>query len=193
MSKDTSDILIGAAILIPFLALIFAAAKVLAAFSNARFKKAFAPLLPLVAGRMENDGLRGQLFGTYEGRSIALEVITGARNRMFAGHPNQKRNLMKIQVEGPASGPDWRFHDGELRILENNPDREASILAELTRAGALELLRMIPSEVLVRYSSNQKLLTSEQDIAPALAPTSRHFLLHLEVLSKLAAIAAWKR
>ena len=98
MSRDTADILEGAAYLIPALVVIFIAAKALAAFTNRRFAHALNPLLPVIAGTLRKDGLRGQIFGTHEGRAVAIEVIEGARSLRFPGHSNQKRNLWRIEL-----------------------------------------------------------------------------------------------
>ena len=194
MSKETADILEGAAYLIPALVVIFIAAKVLAAFTNRRFAQALAPLLPVIAGTLRKDGLRGQIFGTHEGRPVAVEVMEGVRDRRFPGHPNEKRTLWRIELNAAGGALDWTFDRRGLRTFSPGSfaptAEEAACAATLESSGAIAAIQSLAGEFFIAYSARLKRFSFVEDIRPALAPSPERFRGQLELLETLRRLTA---
>jgi hypothetical protein len=74
MSQETMGNLIGAAILVPFLILVFLAGQVLARFQGRRLSRALEPLASLVNGKVSSDGNNGFLVGAYGGRRVQVRI-----------------------------------------------------------------------------------------------------------------------
>jgi hypothetical protein len=83
MDQETKDLLFGAAVLIPFLIAVFAAGFVISRFKNRRFTAAWAPLVPIIGGKVVDDGggaATSWLTGTFQGRSVHAVMIPNRRD-----------------------------------------------------------------------------------------------------------------
>ena len=83
-----SDMLLGAIVLVPFLAFIFVAGYFIYQFKNRQLTSAWGPLVGLVNGKVVGDGGGGAsswLSGTFQGRPVVAKL---------APNPNQRYPLL---------------------------------------------------------------------------------------------------
>ena len=121
MSKDLRDVIDSAAYLIGFFLVCYSAGRILKPFNQARYSKAFAPLAPLIRDVFRDDGSgnSGFMTGAFGGSNLRTGISPDSRSLMFAGHPNQKRNLFHITMEGGAEKQDLNVSFGNKWVLDN--------------------------------------------------------------------------
>ena len=108
MSQETWDMIVGAAILIPFLILVFAAGLVLNKFKNGRFTRAWGPLVPIINGTVIQDGggaATSWLTGTYRRRKVRASMVPN-RNR-YSGESGHTYNYFDIEIQDVPGGQGW--------------------------------------------------------------------------------------
>lgn len=192
MSQETWDIIQGAALLVPFLILVFVAAKVLAAFRNRRFNHALSPLAPLINGTLHSDGIHGLMTGTYQGKEVGVSVTLGTRSLMFEGHSNQKRNILDIEMAGLPGRQDWRFVFGNEWVLDKNRWRikadDKALEERLNHSGVANAINDMGNVPAIMYLASRKVLAYTEDIRPDIAPSPERFQQQLELLVYLAQV-----
>lgn len=88
--------LFGVVVLAIFLVVVFALGFLISRFKNARFEKEWQPLVPLINGKVVNDGggaATSWLTGTYQGKSVYASMIP-KRNRYSVHRRN--RELLQL-------------------------------------------------------------------------------------------------
>ena len=83
-----NDTLLGGIALAAFLVLVFGAGVVLNKWKNARFRQAWAPLVPIINGKVEDDGggaASSWLAGTYQGQPVYARMTPARFDRLIDG------------------------------------------------------------------------------------------------------------
>jgi hypothetical protein len=201
MDQETSEILFGAAILIPFLIAVFAAGLVLNRFKNRRFHAAWRPLVPVIDGTVVDDGggaASSWLTGTFEGRRVHASMTP---NRSTVPGSALKYNYFELAVGELAGEHNWRveytlptfgFGSGEWRIIAD----ELPLAQRLERAGVLDIVAGMqagarpasPTLPAVNYLKNAATLTYCEDVGGGWTPAPDRFRHQLALLIQLAAI-----
>lgn len=190
MTQDTKDILQGAAMLVPFLVVVYVIGRILAAFTKAKFKRALAPLAPTIAGTLSDEG-SGALGGTVDGRTIWVRTSEGVRSHQYPGHSNTKRNLFEIELPQIAGAHEWSIalsvaSYGPLEYVIRSSDDATR--DRLTNAGVIADVTALNGWIVIRYSSVMKSLSYTEEVTPRLAPTPERFRQQLDLLAHLARV-----
>jgi hypothetical protein len=192
MSQETRDTIDGMLIFIPFFLLISAAAWLLFRLKRRRYNQALVPLAPLIGGTLHSDGNSAIMRGAWQGRPLGVQVSPDTRHDDFRGHPNEKRNILRLELDELPGRHDWkvvfenRWGVGEerWRIKADTP----ALAAYLAQAGIIEALDALGNWPVVWYSARQRRLSYLEDIRPRLAPPPARFRQQLAVLAQLAGI-----
>lgn len=192
ITENTREIIEGAAILVPFLILVFIASRIMARINTSRYNKAFTSLVSAIDGTLMSDGLSSMMSGRYGGRSILVSLSREVRSMEYHGHSNTKRNILLVEMSPVAGVHDWairyRSTYGIGREEWHTSTAEEALKAKLSETGAVAEINGMGIMAFASYSSNQKTLTYHEDIHPAIAPTPHRFQVQLDLLEKLAAI-----
>lgn len=190
MSQETSDILLGVAVLIPFLICVFAAGFILNRFKNRRFVKAWASLVPIIGGKVIDDGggaTTSWLKGTYQGRQVWASMVPN-RNR-YSGETGHYYNYFDITIQGAPGGQDWSVeHKTALlgfgatgwKIETSDPALEV----RLRDAGVIDMLAGMGMPK-VEYKRRDGTLVYSEDVTPQWVPTPERFQEELGLLVRL--------
>jgi hypothetical protein len=193
MSQETSDFIFGAVVLAIFLVFVFVLGWLISKFKNARFAKAWAPLLPIISGTITNDGggaATSWLAGTYQGRRVRASM-TPDRNR-YSGESDPKYNHFDVALLDVPGRQDWSvvyktpvlgFGEHGWRIQTEDKALEARLLA----AGVMQLITRLGCDALA-YQAKAQTLACEQDVTPRWVPTPERFRADLESLILLAQV-----
>ena len=199
MDQETWDIIIGAAILVPFLIVVFAVGFALNRFKNRRFHAAWRPLVPIVDGKVVEDGggaASSWLTGTFQGRHVQAGMTP---NQNAGANATLRYNYFDIAFESVQGECDWRVEyrlavfgiggDG-WRIVADDTAlaerlRRAGVLdiVDTMRAGAHAAPPMAPA--VLEYRERSGTLTYREDTGTEWAPSPDRFrnqltqLLHL--------------
>jgi hypothetical protein len=180
---STDDFILGSIILVIFLVSVYAAGRALSRIKNARFARAWQPLVPVIGGKVIDDGggaASSWLTGTYKGRSFAAQMVPG-RNR-YSGETGFRYNYFDVALLETPGKADWS--------LDGRPiSRDKSLEQRLMNAGAMDVLTGIGSAE-VRYDARQRTLTIVQEPGAAWVPPPAHFEAQLNALLRLAEINA---
>jgi hypothetical protein len=195
-----SDNVQGAILLAIFLALVFAASRVLARVTGARYARAMAPLTPVIEGTFATDSLsHGWIKGTFGGRTVLAASTPGVQAFGDGGSAN-RYNAFDVEVGDVAGAEDWTVTYGSHgvgQILSRNESwritADAALQDRLERSGLIaELERFAGAGVrgypTVIYRAGQKTLTHRDNVSPATAPPPEHFRRQLELALRLAQI-----
>jgi hypothetical protein len=204
MDQETRDILIGAAILIPFLIVVFAAGLVLNRFKNRKFAAAWRPLVPVIGGTVVDDGggaATSWLTGRFEGRPVHASM-TPNRNRTSEGG-GLTYNYFDVALNDVPGRIGWQIRYAAGGVL---PFGKASWYVEaddpavaerLLRAGVLEMVRPLaearaipPTLATVRYDRGGATLTYCEDAGAQWIPSPERFREQLALLLRLASVNA---
>ncbi len=189
MSKETLEIIRGVAVLVPFLVLVFIAFRVLAAWTNARFRRALLPLAPFISGTLHSNGIHGSMTGTFRGRDVEVQATTGTRSLEFPGHSDQKRNLFTIEITGLTGEQEWGFSHGREVVFGKNHWRlhadDDALLERLDHTGVITRIEAMENLPVIRFSAARKTLSYIEDILPNLAPLPERFQKQLEQLAQI--------
>lgn len=193
MSPATSDFIFGAVVLAIFLVFVFVLGWLISKFKNARFAKAWVPLLPIINGTITDDGggaATSWLTGTYQGRRVRASM-TPERNR-YSGESDPKYNHFDVALLDVPGRQDWRvmyktpvlgFGEYGWRIQTQDKTLEARLQA----AGVLQQVAQLQCDAL-EYKTKAQTLTYEQDLTPQWVPTPERFRADLELLILLAQV-----
>ncbi len=184
MSHDTGDTVLSVIGLAVFLVLAYAVGVLLSRFKNARFRKAWAPLQPLINGKVVDDGggaATSWLSGTYRGHQVQARM-TPQRNLGETGPRFNDFAVALAQVKGEQ---DWTF----ARRQSPEPGKSPWLVTANTTAVAQRLERAVIENMLpglgypkVTFRQQTGLLEYQVDVTPALVPAPELLARTLEFL-----------
>ncbi|HVK56844.1 MAG TPA: hypothetical protein VM532_17675 [Burkholderiales bacterium] len=196
MSQETMDNLIGAAILVPFLILVFLAGRVLARFQGRRLSRSLEPLAPLVDGKVSSDGNNGFLVGVYGGRQVQVRICpkTGGL-RGYSPHGTSVYNVFELEMSSVSGALDWTLIYGRPIIIGGegwsvSADTPA-FKVEVVRSEIVSLVHAaggLGSWPVVAYTAKYERLTYSEDVQPWLAPPPERFAVLLDLMVNVADI-----
>lgn len=187
------DMLFGTFVLVIFLAFVFGFGFLLYRFKNRRFTQAWAPIVPLLNGKVTGDGGGGAtswLSGTYRGQPVRAAMIPN-RNR-YSGESGPRYNYFEIALLEVPGRQDWSIEHktpvlgfGQTGWQIDTDD--AALRDRLNASGVIdEIARMGPEEI--RYQARAKTLLYSEDVTPLWVPAPERFLEELELLMRLARV-----
>lgn len=173
---------LGTVVLVLFLVFCFGAGKVLSGFKNARFTKAWAPLVPIIDGTIVHDGggaSTSWLTGSWQGRKVHASMTPG-RNR-YSGESGVRYNEFGVELLDVPGGQDWRIANSRIEIAE------PALRQRLEASGILLMIQAFGAPA-VSYSRSQKKLSYSEDAGSRWIPTPEHFRAELDLLLRLARV-----
>jgi hypothetical protein len=180
--EGSSDMALGSVVLFFFLIFIFALGKVIYTFKNARFTRAWSPLVPIINGTVVGDGGGGAtswLTGTWQGRRVRAMMIPG-RNR-YSGESGPRYNDFGIELLDVPGGQDWRIDNSRVEMAE------PALRQRLEASGILLMIQAFGAPT-VSYSRAQRMLSYSEDAGSRWTPTPEHFEAELGLLLRLAQV-----
>jgi hypothetical protein len=187
------DMLFGSFVLVIFLVFVFGFGFLLNRFKNRRFTQAWRPLVPLINGKIIEDGggaATSWLSGTYRGQLVRAAMVPN-RNR-YSGESGHRYNHFEIALLEVPGRQDWRI-EYKTPILgfgktgwQIETD-DAALRDRLLASGVIdEIARMGPEEI--RYQARAKTLLFSEDVTPLWVPASARFQEELELLLRVAKV-----
>ncbi|HYE71934.1 MAG TPA: hypothetical protein VEF04_01330 [Blastocatellia bacterium] len=192
MSQETSDFIFGAFVLAIFLVFVFALGFLINKFKNARFTKAWSPLINIINGKVIEDGGGGAtsyLLGTYRGRRMQASMSPDI-NRYSDG--GDKINYFEVAAMDVPGKEDWTlsyetavlgFGQTGLQIKSKDKALEAA----LNQAGVISMIAGFGNPT-IKYSRSSQKLTFSEDVTPQWIPTPDRFRAELELLLRLVEV-----
>jgi hypothetical protein len=197
-----SDILFGAVGLVIFLAVAFVGGYLLYKVKNARFSKAWGPLVQLVDGKVVGDGGGGAtswLVGIYKGRKVQAGMVPDRNMYSSDDSSNAKYNYFEVALSDEPGKHDWSVtFDRKFlglgqegwRVQTKDPMleaglKDANVISLVSAYGEpashfdLPPLEFVRREGLLRY---------RYDAGSSWTPSVQVFAQHLEMLLKVAEI-----
>jgi hypothetical protein len=184
------DMLFGAMVLAVFMVFVFALGFLVNRFKNSGFRKAWAPLIPMIQGKVVEDGggaATSWLSGTYRGRKVVASM-TPSRNR-YSGESGSRYNYFDVALLDVPGGQDWQieyktailgFGQTGWRVLT----KDKALEDRLNASGILITIpNFRPDEVL--YRARERKLLFAEDVTPQWIPTPERFQQELELLLAL--------
>ena len=204
MDQETWDIMIGAAILVPFLIAVFGVGFALNTFKNRRFHAAWRPLVPVIDGKVVEDGggaASSWLTGTFQGRHVQAGMTP---NQNAGANATLRYNYFDIALDSVRGECDWRVDYGVpvfgigsegWRVVADDTAlagrlRQAGVLdiVEAMRAGASAAPPVAPA--VLEYRQGPGTLTYREDAGTQWAPSPDRFRNQLAQLLRLANVNA---
>ena len=195
MTQETSsgDMLFGVVVLIIFMIFVFALGFAINSFKNRRFTRAWAPLVPLIGGKVVEDGggaASSWLIGTYRDQQVAAQM-TPNRN-LYSGETGHDYNHFDVALRNVPGKQDWSveyktailgFGQTGWQIEAEDPALQqrlhaSGILDHITRMGGMS----------VTYRKSERLLRYSEDITPLWISPPERFQQELEFLLLLKRI-----
>jgi hypothetical protein len=195
MSQEvaTGDIVFGAIILVVLLICALVVGRFISGIKNKRFAKAWAPLVPLINGKVSYDGggaATSWLSGTYRGKRVQASMIPN-RN-LYTEESGSRYNYFDVALVDIPGQQDWQisYKTAVLGIGRTGwqmvPDapifearlQDANIMATLAHLG----------NPTIEYSARGRRLRYSADVTPRWAPPPEKFQAVLEILLQLATI-----
>src|SRR5262245_29922515 len=102
------DLISGSIILAVFLVGVYFAGRILSRLKNARYARAWAPLIPVIGGKVVDDGggaATSWLTGTYMGRSVCASMVPN-RNR-YPGESGFRFHYFEVALLETPGKSDW--------------------------------------------------------------------------------------
>jgi hypothetical protein len=198
MSSGNDDMVLGIAVLALFLVFVFALGYAINRFKNRHFAHAWAPLAPIIGGRVVEDGggaTTSWLVGRFEGRTVAAS-ITPARNRYSgddagAGH---RYNHFDVALSDERGSAPWSveeraaalgFGRREWQVLSQEP----RLVERLRGAGVLDMAVEVDA-LRIEYTPRDRTLRLSQDLGSRTVPAPEQFRRALDTLLRLGAVNA---
>jgi hypothetical protein len=181
--ESSSDMVFGSVVLVIFLVFVFALGKVIYTFKNARFTKAWSPLVPIINGTVVGDGGGGStswLTGTWQGRRVRA-IMTPDRNR-YSGESGSRYNEFGVELLDVPGAQDWTV--GEDQRIET---KDPSLRQRLEASGILLMIEAFGSPT-VEYRHRQGTLSFSEDAGSRWTPIPERFEAELEFLLRLASL-----
>lgn len=201
-NASMSDMVFGAIGLIIFLALIFVAGALLYKLVNARFNRAWGPLMPLINGKVVGDGGGGAtswLVGAYQGRKVQASMTPGRNMYSPADSSGGKYNYFEVALADIGGKRDWSVtFDRKIlgigqtgwRVKSDDPSVEASLKAADISSLLIPFgepaghFNLAPLD----YNHRERLLCFRYDNGAQWAPTPQSFAAQLDMLVRAAEI-----
>lgn len=186
------DILFGAAVLAVFLVCALIIGRFLSSIKNRRFTRAWSPLIPLIQGKVSDDGggaATSWLNGSYRGQRIVASMIPG-RNRYLEN--GETYNYFDVALLDLPGKHDWRI-EYKTKVIGLGStgwqiDTKNQLLKDrLEMAGVPARLQSLGSPTL-DYSTSRRLLLYSEDVTPRWLPTPERFTEELDLLLLLATL-----
>jgi hypothetical protein len=193
MSQETSDLILGAVVLVIFLIFVFVAGWILNKFKNARFTRAWTPLQPIINGKVHEDGggaATSYLVGTYRGWQVQASM-TPNRNR-YSGESGHRYNYFDVALLEVPGKHDWSFayhtpllgrETATWRVVTHDP----ALAERLQNANLISVLAGL-GHPKIEYKQRGKMLQYQADITPLQVPTPEMFQRQIEALIWMAKI-----
>jgi hypothetical protein len=191
------DMAFGAAVLAVALPVFYFIGKVIVRLKNAKFERAWRPLMPVLTGAkvvadQGGGGASSWLTGTYRGTSVFAEMTPDVGRGGLTDSPGYE-NRFETGVRDLAGASDWSVRWSEQFLGFGTTGWVVSsddpVLTEkLERAGVRELVASLGRGE-VRYRTFTSTLVLHQDIRPLWVPPPERFRTELDVLLELAAVA----
>lgn len=194
MTQEMSDMLFGAGILALFLVIVFVLGYGINRLKNARFTRTWQPLIPLIDGKVVEDGggaATSWLTGTYKGTAVYASIVPN-RNRyaMTDDTGGHVYNYFEVGVQNVRGQFAWSVehkegvlgfgHKGWTATSENK-----KLAADLERSGVVEeISRYHP--MTVEYNPRTKTLRFTEDVTPLLLPPNDRVQQELDLLLNIA-------
>jgi hypothetical protein len=190
-----SDTVLGTTILVMFLALVFAAGKVLYRIKNAALAREWAPLRPSIENARvvgdEGGGATSWLTGTYRGRRITASISPDVSSYTGTDGSGHYRNAFSVALEDVPGARDWRLapapwsSGSQCDVVASDETLRAALAAStatsiLSRLGAGE----------VDFSKSARALRFSEDVRPLKVPPPERFRAALDALMELADVNA---
>ena len=180
-----NDTLFGVIALAIFLVVVFAIGILVNRIKNARFALTWGPLIPLINGKVEENGggaASSWLTGTYGGHKVYAQMIPGRK----LSEGSQPFNDFAMGVREVPGHDDWKF---EFRGHGSPPWQvTAGSTAIAQRLERVNISEHLPGlgypKISYRKSTGQ--LEYQVDITPAKVPTPEQFVRTLDFLIWLA-------
>ena len=190
----------GLAVALP---VFWAVGRLVARVRNARFARAWAPLLPLVDGTLGFDttGSSSALTGRYRGAGVQATMAPkvppdwGLGRTVLGAHVGVHRNGFLLTLRGIAGHSDWWVtYPDRVPLLGSDAYAvhadDPALVARLERAGVVALAERLEPALWIRYSAAAATLTLREDVEPRWVPRPERFQAALDVLTTLAALNA---
>lgn len=184
--------LFGGMVLAIFLVFVFLLGMVINRFKNARFRKAWAPLIPMIQGKVVEDGggaATSWLAGTYRGKRVVASMVPDRNRYDDGGH---RYNYFEVALLDVSGQQDWTieyqtavlgFGQTGWRVVT----KDKALEDRLTASGLLFTMPNFGSDG-VRYRSRERKLLFTEDVTPRWIPTPERFQQELELLLTLAKV-----
>jgi hypothetical protein len=179
-----SDTVLGVIILAIFLPVVYVAGRWVNRFKNARFHQAWAPLVPLIDGKVVDDGggaASSWMTGTYRGQKVQARM-TPARAVDEDGPRFNDFSVAVAEVDGEH---DWSFAFRSGPAPGKSPWRvtagSTAVAQRLERAGIEARLPGLGYPK-VTFTRASRLLEYQVDVTPSIVPTAEQFKATLEFL-----------
>ena len=146
MKQESSDLLFGVAVLIPFLIGVFVLGWLISRFKNRRFAGAWQPLVRIIGGTVVEDGggaATSWLTGTFEGRQVHASM-TPNRNR--SNESGLRYHHFEATLQNVPGRVDWQvaYKAGMIGFGKESWQIHADdpvVADRLQRAGVVDLIR----------------------------------------------------
>lgn len=197
------DFVFGAIVLVIFLALVAAAGVLLYRIKNARFTRAWAPLVPVIGGRIRGDGggaATSFLVGSYLHHDVeaSMSPNAGAVGGVGETSTGVAHNAFEIKLGGVSGRSDWRLlgpraGTGQWRIDTADEELRQRLAASdlIIRVAALghpsHAITTVGLPVL-RFVSGHAMLHYREDAGPVVVPSAQRFRQELDTLLGVVAL-----
>ncbi len=202
MEQESSDLLFGVAVMIPFLIGIFVFGWLISRFKNRRFAGAWQPLVPVIGGKIVEDGggaATSWLTGTFAGRQVHASM-TPDRNR--SNESGLRYHHFEATLQHVPGRVDWQveYKAGMLGFGQASWQTHADdpvVADRLQRAGVIDLIRPLaearavpPWLPTVKYSYRTSTVSYSEDAGTSWIPSADRFREQLALLIRLAQVNA---
>lgn len=193
----------GVGVLAVALPVFWAVGRLAGRVRNARFARAWAPLVPVVDGTLAFDrtGSSSSLTGRYRGAGVhatmALGVTSdwGRGRTVIDGDVGPRGNAFLLTLRGVAGRGDWSvIYPDRVPLLGSDAYAvradDPALVARLERAGVVALAERLEPALWIRYAAAAGTLTLREEVQPRWVPRPERFEAALDVLTALAALNA---
>lgn len=154
---------------------------------NARFTRAWQPLVPVIAGHITGDGSTSWLSGRYRDQEVTAASAPGSLVNGMVDEDMRRYNAFDITATGLSGSQTWtisrqrRFGVGTAYWSVAAGD--SALEERLRTAGILEALDQLGGNCLrLEYSAKGGRLVYRENVTPALVPTPERFVAQLDFL-----------
>jgi len=194
MSQETSDLILGAILLVVMIPVIYFVARMISTIGDAWGAHLLAPLASAIGGTVDRH--QPCILGKYQGRDVRVSFSPG--QSVGSGEGATTINAFHIEILNLPGGKDWRikyhlsgiFGQGPKQLIIEVPDQ--ALGEHLERSGVLTEVAAVSSPtqdyVTVTYEARQKKLTYTDDMTPRRLPTNQEFSAQLKLAARLAEI-----